>query len=103
VLNQHWEETMAAKYQHRIGVRSELILTMILDSPNPSLEELSEAVGQVLRAASDVEGGIANLDSLADAVVFPDWNSVDLGIESTGLLDPSAVRSIEWVKINSIH
>jgi len=94
---------MVARYQHRIGVRSELFLTLVLDAGNPTPGELSRAVAEALLRAADSEGGIRSLQQLPDAVVYPDWNSVDPEVESAHILDPTVVRIVDCVEINSIQ
>ena len=97
------EKRMATRYQHRIGVRSELFLTLVLDAENPTPSELSRAVAEALLRAADSEGGIRSLRQLPDAVVYPDWNSVDPEVEPTHMLDPAVIRTVDCVEINSIQ
>ena len=94
---------MATRYQHRIGVRSELFLTLVLDIGNPSPAELSRAVAEELLRIADPEGGIKLLEQLPDAVVYPDWSSVDPEVEPTHVLDPSVVRTVDTVEIKTIQ
>jgi len=94
---------MATRYQHRIGIRSELFLTLVLDAESPTPSELSRAVGDALLQAADSEGGVRSLQQLHDAVVYPDWNSVDPEVEPAHILDPSVVRTVDCVEIKSIQ
>ena len=94
---------MASRYQHRIGVRSELFLTLVLDAGNPSPGELSKAVAEALLRAADSEGGIKSLQQIPDAVVYPDWNSVDPEVEPTRILDPAGIRIVDSVEVKSIQ
>ena len=94
---------MATRYQYRVGVRSELFLDLILDNRNATTGELSRAVAEALRRVADTEGGIRRLDQLAEAIVYPDWSSVDPEVEAAHILDPAVVRTVDCVEINSIQ
>jgi hypothetical protein len=96
-------ERMATRYKHRIGVRSELFLTLTLDAGNPSPTELSLAVAEALLRAADSEGGIKLLEQVPEGVVYPDWNSVDPQVEAPHVLDPSVIRSVDCVEIEKIQ
>ena len=90
---------MAMRYQHRIGVRSELFFDVVLDDPNPSAHKLTLAVAQALRRVADDEGGVKSLSDLPESAVYPDWNAVDADIEPEHALDPVAVRIIDCIGI----
>jgi len=90
---------MATRYQHRIGIRSELFFDLILENPNPSAQELTQAVAQVLRQVTDADGGIKKLEDLSEATLYPDWNSVDAELEPDRALDPAAIRSVDCFEI----
>ena len=40
---------MAKRYQHRIGVRAELCFNIVLDTRNPSPDQLAQAVTEILK------------------------------------------------------
>ena len=48
---------MAKRYQHRIGVRAEICIDLILDVCDSLPEQISQAVAEALRQAADVDGG----------------------------------------------
>ena len=93
---------MAKRYQHRIGVRAELCFNVVLDTRNPSPDELAQAVTEILKRASDSDGGF-KLSVLPEGSVYPDWNSVDPELEPGGTLDVSAIRNLDCVEIDSVQ
>ena len=93
---------MAKQYRHRIGVRAEICFEMILDAANPTSQQLSYAVANALRQKAMPDGSFS-LATLANGVVYPEWNSVDPEIEPEHLLDPSAVRSFDVVEIQTLQ
>jgi hypothetical protein len=93
---------MAKRYQHRIGVRAELCFNLVLDARNPSPDQLAQAVAGILRQAADSDGGF-RLDILPEGSAYPDWNSVDPELEPRHILDPSAIRSLDCVEIDSVQ
>ena len=92
---------MAKRYQHRIGVRAELCFNIVLDVRNPSPDQLVQAVTEILRQVSDSDGGF-KLSVLPEGSAYPDWNSVDPELEPA-VLDPSAIRSLDCVEIDTVQ
>ena len=95
-------EGMAKRYQHRIAVRAEICFNIILDTRNPSSDQLAQAVPEILKAAADSDGGF-KLSVLPDGSAYPDWNSVDPELEPEHILDPSAIRTLDCVEIESVQ
>ena len=93
---------MAKRYQHRIGVRAELCFNLVLDARNPSPDQLVQAVTEILRQAADSDGGF-KLGALPEGSAYPDWNSVDPELEPGNMLDPTAIRSMDCVEIDSVQ
>lgn len=93
---------MAKQYQHRIGVRAEICLDMILDTANPTPQQLSHAVAQVLSQKAMPDGSFS-LGMLANGVVYPEWSSVDPEIEPEHLLDSSVVRSFDVIEVQTLQ
>lgn len=93
---------MATRYQHRIGVRAEISFDLVLNTRNPTPDQLCHLVAEVLRQAADRDGAL-KLSALPGGVVYPDWNSVDAEVEPNHVLDPSAVRAFDCVEIDGIQ
>ena len=47
---------MATRYQHRIAVRAEIWFDLVLDTRNPTPEQLGHIVAEVLSQAADSDG-----------------------------------------------
>ena len=93
---------MATRYQHRIGVRAEICFDLILNICDPVPEQISQAVAEALRHATDVDGGF-RLEVLPGGTVYPDWASADPEVEPGPSLDPSATRSLDCLEIDSVQ
>lgn len=93
---------MAKRYQHRIGVRAELCFNIVLDARNPSPDQLAQAITEILRQAADSDGAF-KLSVLPEGAAYPDWNSVDPELEPGNILDPSAIRTLDCVEIDSVQ
>jgi hypothetical protein len=93
---------MAKRYQHRIGVRADLCFNIVLDARNPSPDQLVQAVTEILRQAADADGGF-KLSVLPEGAAYPDWNSVDPELDRGHILDPSAIRTLDCVEIDSVQ
>jgi hypothetical protein len=93
---------MAKRYQHRIGVRAEICFNIVLDTRNPSPDQLAQAVTEILIGAEGADGGF-KLTVLPEGSAYPDWNSVDPELEPGHILDPSAIRTLDCVEIDSVQ
>jgi len=93
---------MATRYQHRIGVRAEIYFDLVLDMRNPTPDQLSHVVADVLRQAADSDGAL-KLSALPGGAVYPEWNSVDAEVEPNRILDHSVIRTFDCVEIDSIQ
>ena len=93
---------MAKQYRHRIGVRAEIYFNLILETPNPTPEQLRDAAVQTLNKAVDEEDGF-DLKTMPDGRVLPAWNSVDREVEPTEALDMDAVTSYECAEIQNLQ
>jgi len=93
---------MAKRYQHRIGVRAEICFNIVLDARNPSPDQLAQAVTGILKPAADSDGSF-KLSVLPEGSAYPDWNSVDPELEPGRILDPSAIRTLDCVEIDSVQ
>lgn len=93
---------MAKRYQHRLGVRAEICFNILLDTPNPRPEQLAQAATEILKQAADPDGGF-KLNLLPEGSAYPDWNSVDPEVEPGHILDPSAVRTLDCIEIDSVQ
>jgi hypothetical protein len=93
---------MAKRYQHRIAVRAEICFNIVLDARNPNSDQLAQAVTEILKAAADSDGGF-KLSLLPEGSTYPDWNSVDPELEPGHILDPSAIKSLDCVEIDSVQ
>jgi hypothetical protein len=93
---------MAKRYQHRIGVRAEICFNIVMDARNPSPDRLAQAVTEILKKAADSDGAF-KLNVLPEGLAYPDWNSVDPELEPGHILDPSAIRSLDCVEIDSVQ
>jgi len=93
---------MAKRYQHRIAVRAEICFNIILDTRNPSSDQLAQAVPEILKAAADSDGGF-KLSLLPEGSAYPDWNSVDPELDPGHILDPSAIKTLDCIEIDSVQ
>ncbi len=93
---------MATQYRHRIGVRAEICFDLILDTRNPTPDQLCHMVADVLRRTADSDGAL-KLNSLPAGVVYPEWNSVDAELEPNHVLDPATIRAFDCVDIDSVQ
>jgi hypothetical protein len=87
---------MTTRYQHRIGVRAEICFDLVLDTRNPTSEQLGHIVTEALSQVAG-SGGALKLDVLPGGVVYPEWNSVDSEIEPKEALNPSTIRTFDCV------
>ncbi|MGH9616252.1 MAG: hypothetical protein ACRD28_05860 [Acidobacteriaceae bacterium] len=86
---------MARQYQRRVVVPAEIYFSLVLETPNPSSEQLRHAVVEVLSKAVDEENGF-DLKALYDGRVHPAWNCIDRGPDPA---DAGAVISYECYEI----
>ncbi len=93
---------MAKQYRHRIGIRAEIYFNLVLETPNPTPEQLRDAAVQTLNKAVDEEDGF-DLKTMPDGRVLPAWNSVDREVEPTEALDTDAVTSYECTEIQNLQ
>jgi hypothetical protein len=83
-------------------VRAEICFNIVLDARNPSPDQLTQTVTEILRQSADSDGGF-KLSGLPEASAYPDWNSVDSDLEPRHILDPSVIRTLDCVEIDSVQ
>lgn len=93
---------MASQYQHRIGVRAEICFDLVLDTQNPTPEQLSRVVVKVLGQAANSDGAL-QLSALPGGAAYPEWNCVDAELEPRHVLDPSTIRMFDCVEVDSVN
>jgi hypothetical protein len=93
---------MSKQYRHRVGVRAEISFDLLLATPNPSPEQLRNAIVAVLNAATDDEGGF-DIPKLADGRTLPCWTSVDRNVNTNEALDSDDVISFECTEVRHLQ
>lgn len=87
---------MVKRYQHRVGVRAEIFFSLMLETPNPSSDQLRLAVITALSNAVDEENGF-DLKALHEGRVHPAWNDINRNPDSSNV---DAVISYEYFELH---
>jgi hypothetical protein len=93
---------MSKQYRHRVGVRAEITFDLLLETANPSPEQLRNAIVAVLNAATDEDGGF-DIPKLADGRTLPCWTSVDRHVNTSEALDSDDVISFECTEVRHLQ
>jgi len=93
---------MSKHYRHRVGVRAEISFDLVLGAPNPTPEELRDAIVAILNRTTDEEGGFS-FPNLADGRILPAWASVDRQVNPSQSLDIGDVISYDCMELRHLQ